>query len=184
MKPFQISDIYDSKEKKFVFFKEPFREEPCHEEYCKVAKKLCGFIEDEITLQQYCYMSHPVIFVKENIQALLSSIQSGKIMNWKNILGNTYRFSEYYLYGLYTDHKLNLANHFEISKHLFPMIDIGKIQSKQQLLNSIKEIMTSDTSLGVWLQKSKRNSTDTRYFEFDQVLEVVKAYWDNNTIIK
>ena len=179
MKPFHISDIYNTEKSKFIFFKEPFKEEPCHEEYCKVAKKLCNLPQKESILRQYCYMSHPVVFVKENIDKLLATIRRGRMRGWKNILGNTYRFSEYYLYGLYTDYNLNLANHYEISYHLFPMIDIGRIKSELELEDAIRGIMSRSTSLGVWLQKSKRNSADTKYFDFEKVQDIIKKYWDS-----
>ncbi|MDE6191878.1 MAG: hypothetical protein K2G47_09720 [Muribaculum sp.] len=179
MRPFDINDIYNIKTGKYLFFKEPFREEPCHEEYCFTSKKILNLSVGIDKLQQFCYMSHPIIFVRDNINKLLCAIKNNGTFfnNWKNILGNTYRFSEYYLYGIFSDYVLNLENHYIIDQHLFPMIDIRNVTDETMLEESIHQIMSNPLCLGVWLQKSKRNASETHYLNYNVIDSIVKKIW-------
>lgn len=180
MRKFVLEDIYNPLTNRYIFFKERFVEEPCHQEYCETTKKLLNLNISITDLQRHCYMSHPVIFVKENIQKLISEIENNGCLNrsWKTILGNTYRFSEYYLYGIFSDYVMNGKNHYVIDQHMFPMIDISKINNKNELKDAIEKTMNNNNTLGVWLQKSNRNASDTRYFDFKDTSEIIKEYWN------
>lgn len=179
MRPFNVNDIYDVRTDKYIFFKESFREEPCHEEYCLASKKILNLPVGLDKLDKFCYMSHPVVFVRENISMLLNEINNNGTFfkNWKNILGNTYRFSEYYLYGIFTDYILNLKRHYIIDEHLFPMIDIRDIKNETMLEDAIHKIMSKPLCLGVWLQKSKRNASGTHYLNYKTIDSIVKKIW-------
>lgn len=177
MRKFSLSDIYDSFSDKYILFREPFREEPWHERYCIVAKRLLDLNEDIITLAQNCYMSHPVVFVKTNLQCLNFQIAKKALFrDWKMKLCNTYRFSEYYLYGLFVDYKLHGRNHYIIDKHLFPMVDIASLTTAESLRIEILKRMCDKSILGVWLQKTKRN--ESHYLDFDKIQNVVYSLWD------
>ncbi len=179
MRPFRMEDIYKADTKEFVFFKEPFREEPCHYQYCEIAKKLCNLKPDTATLSRYCYMTHPVVFVRNNLQRLLDRIRKGSWRGWKDRLGNTYRFSEYYLYGLFTDYELKMEHHYLTEKHLFPLVDIGQLPSKEKLKERINDIMSDKDILGVWLQKAHRNDNPS-YIPHNEIEETIHEYWEQH----
>ena len=71
-------------------------------------------------------MSTPTHALFENTNLLLHRIKRILLKSWKIALCNTYRFSEYYTYSIFTDKELNLKKHYIIEKHLFPLIDISE----------------------------------------------------------
>lgn len=178
MRPFCLSDIM--KNGKFVLFREKFREEPCHEEYCRIAKKILHMSTPLSEIEKYCYMSHPVIFVRENVERLQNEIKQRSLFkDWKYRLCNIYRFSEYYLYGIFTDYLFDMKNHELISKHLFPMVDITKCGTSEDLLSIINRQMSDSEVLGVWLQKQKRNDPTLKSLSFNQIQKVVRGLWNS-----
>lgn len=175
LRPLESGDLI--KDGKWILFKGPFIDEPCHDEYCRVARRFMPLPPHRDIIGD-CYMSHPVVFVRENIEALLQSIASSSIFkSWKHRLCNTYRFSEYYCYGLFSDHVLGLKNHFLTDKHLFPLVDITHVDGKKALMSEIRHKMTpGHTPLGVWLQKSNRNSAS--YLPFNDIHDTILEYWE------
>lgn len=66
------------------------------------------------------------MFRARNLTAMLTDIsRRAPFRNWKLALANTYRFSEYYLYDIYTDRVLGGRNHFHIAERPFPVVDIS-----------------------------------------------------------
>ena len=175
LRPLESGDLI--KDGKWILFKGPFIDEPCHDEYCRVARRFMPLPPHRDIIGD-CYMSHPVVFVRENIEALLQSIASSSTFkSWKHRLCNTYRFSEYYCYGLFSDHVLGLKNHFLTDKHLFPLVDITHVDGKKALMSEIRHKMTpGHTPLGVWLQKSNRNSAS--YLPFNDIHDTILEYWE------
>lgn len=178
MRPFSLSDIM--RNGKFVLFRENFRIEPCHKEYCKVAKAILHMNADLCEIEKYCYMTHPVVFIRENIEELQNELELFSIVkNWKYKLCNTYRFSEYYLYGIFTDFVFGMRNHELISKHLFPMIDITKCTNSMDLICEIVKQMNDPEILGVWLQKQNRNDPTLKFLSFNQIQKVIRELWSS-----
>ena len=158
---------------KFLFFKEPFREEPSHLEYCRIGKKLLNISEDVNDIAKYCYQSASVIFVRENIKHLHNRIEkSSLIKSWKLKLCNTYRFSEYYLYGMFNEYLFGMKNHFVSDKRPFPMIDISNC-NQESLKKQIDNFKKSSIIQGAWLQKHQRNNKDMHLLSFEQIKDVI-----------
>lgn len=174
MRPFDLSKIY--KDDKYVFFREIYKEEPSHLEYCKVAKKLLNLKDSIAEISKYCYMSHPTIFVKKNLTELQQKLSNNQLFSWKYRLANTYRFSEYYLYGIFTDRILSFKHHYLIEKHLFPLVNIG--DNAKKLQNEIEKRMNDVDILGVWLQKHSRNNQKTAHLEFEEINKLVHNIWE------
>ena len=126
-------------------------------------------------------MNTPVCFVRENVEKLLETLKKGYWMkNWKLALFNTYRFSEYYTYGIFTDKMLNMKNHFYIDYHVFPQINISNCTSADDFKNKIKNQLKDDKSIWLWLQKKNRKLLEGKYLDFNIVSDVIKNYWEGN----
>lgn len=163
----------------YLFFREIYQHEPCHKEYCNTGKKLLNLHEPVEMLAKHCYMSHPVIFERHNLQQMLEDIASGNLFkSWKIRLCNTYRFSEYYLYGLYCDKRLNMRNHYVIDKHLFPLLNMGDLSTAKGLQKRIDEYMKDKDLFGVWLQKHWRGDVSQKRLSFMEISNAVHASWD------
>lgn len=178
MRKFSINDIYDSETRKFILYKNYNVNEPCHLQYCQVAKKLLDVDVEIEEISKYCYMAHPVIFVRENINNLVSSISRKSIFgNWKMKLCNTYRFSEYYMYGIFSDYVYGLKNHYLSEKRLFPMVQVSDIASAEQLKERIVEKMADNAIFGVWLQKHNRTKQNYNHIQFEEISKAVHELW-------
>lgn len=126
-------------------------------------------------------MSTPVCFVQKNLNAMLQEIKKNSICNsWKIALCNTYRFSENYLYGIFTTYKLQEEQHFSMDKYLFPLINLSQINSTEELKQEIQSKINDQEILGVLLQKSNRKKMNNNYFNFDKIKETVYNFWNNN----
>lgn len=157
----------------WMLYKRIQEDEPSHDEYMEVAHRLLPIPADR-EVDRYTYMAHPTIMVKENVQSLLDHISSSSLFhNWKIRLGNTYRFSEYYLYCLYSEYALNLRNHYLIDTRRLPAMHIARFADRAQLSDSIRNKMAEYPYLGVWLQKGKRS--DPVSLSHDEVYDTVTS---------
>lgn len=164
---------------KFIMFRTLNVDEPSHDDYCKAAKKLLSLPVPISEFGKYNYMNTPVCFVRENTANLLEAIRvKSKLKNWKLALCNTYRFSEYYTYGIYTDCVLGGRNHVIIDKHLFPQVDISECADENIFRWKVETAMRDENVMGLWLQKKDRKSLESRYLDFRKVEHVVKDYWN------
>ena len=178
MKPFDYNKWVV--EDKFMFYKVENVKEPSHDEYCAVCRKFFKSKIDNESLYKYNYMNKPVCFEKRNLQEMLNTIKSKSVFkSWKLDLCNTYRFSEYYTYGIYTDKYLDLRNHFQTNKHYFPQIDISNINSKEEFKHALGEVIHGNNTMGLWLQKKDRKKLDKAYFDFKELEKCIKDYWNS-----
>lgn len=179
MKPFKLDSWI--KEGKYLMYRVDNVNEPSHDEYCQAAKRLLQLPQDLKEIEKYNYMNTPVCFVKENTDLLLQRIKKKSIWhNWKIALCNTYRFSEYYTYGIFTDKELNLKHHYITNKHLFPQIDISECTNIEVFTSTIKKSLLDPDAMGLWLQKKDRKLLADKYLDFNKINEVIHQYWENN----
>ena len=123
-------------------------------------------------------MNTPVCFVRENIKALLAEIRRNYWMkSWKLSLCNTYRFSEYYTYGIYSDKILEMKNHYLINYHVFPQIDISECSDIDDFKARMKDVLSDSQAVGLWLQKKDRKSLSDKYLEFNSIHDAIFDYW-------
>lgn len=177
VRPFDYSLIVH--EEKFLMFREPIHDQPSHNEYCFAAKKLLKLRDDVSKYSEFDYMNVPVCFERDNTILLLQTIAKNNIFNsWKISLCNTYRFSEYYLYGIYTDKILNLRSHFLIDKHLFPQIDISEYNTIESFKDKAKELYADSDTLGFWLQKKNRKKLGYSYLSFEHIVQELRSLWN------
>lgn len=177
MKPFDVSKWM--KDGKYIMYRVKNINEPSHDDYCHAAKKLLGLNENWHDISYYNYMNTPVCFVRENTEKLLNCIKkSSSFKSWKLALCNTYRFSEYYTYGIYTDKVLGLENHFLIDYHLFPQIDISECSNVDDFKKKMDTSLANDNAMGLWLQKKDRKLLADKYLDFGMIDNEIKDYWD------
>lgn len=126
-------------------------------------------------------MTTPVCFQRDNIDKMLKEIASHNIFrSWKLALSNTYRFSEYYLYGIFCSEINNITetNHTIIKKRLFPMINISGSSSEEMLRESIANVLSDRNVIGLFMQKGNR--IKGFYIDYDVKYRVVKSFWKDN----
>lgn len=167
------------KDGKYLMYRVLNVNEPSHDEYCKAAEKLLHLQGDWKEISKYNYMNTPVCFVRENLEALLAEIKKNSgWKNWKIALCNTYRFSEYYTYGIYTDKVLHMKNHFIIDKHVLPQIDISECDGLDDFRIKMEKSLADPQAMGLWLQKKDRKLLADKYLDFSQIYSVIHQYWE------
>lgn len=177
MKPFNSNEWV--RNGKFLLYRTPNVNEPSHDEYVKSAIKLLGLQDNPKDIGYWNYMNTPVCFARENTEQLLECIRrNSKLKNWKLALCNTYRFSEYYTYGIFTDRVLNMRNHFVINYHIFPQIDISECSDISDFKEKMEMALKLNHSLGLWLQKKDRKLLESKYLDFGKTEKTIKEYWD------
>lgn len=124
-------------------------------------------------------MNTPVCFVRENTRLMLERIRKNSILNnWKLALCNTYRFSEYYTYGIFTDNVLGGKNHVITDRHLFPQIDISECGDICCFRQRVSDALLDGEAMGLWLQKKDRKTLSGKYLGFEYIERAVKEYWN------
>ena len=167
IKPFK-EDLF-IKDNKYLLFRENFKEEPNHNNYCRIGQKILGLNEPISELTKYCYQSASVVFEKNNINFLEKEIARKSLFhNWKLKLCNTYRFSEYYLYGLCCNYLLDNNHHFVSNIRPFPMLNISTMDF-HKFCQSIFDAIADNNVQGVWLQKHQRNNPNIANLDFDLI---------------
>lgn len=177
MRPFKKSDVYDANTDSWLMYRNINRDEPCHEQYCRIGSKYLDTRDADPAMQNYCYMSNPVIFVRDNLKSLIKQLGKGAMFsNWKLRLCNTYRFSENYLYGMHTSLNLGLRNHYITDKYRFPIIHIDGIGSVEALKERIDKQLQDPQVFGTLLQK--HNRTGNNGISFSEVETLIHFYWN------
>ena len=167
----------------FMMFCAENHGEPSHEEFCQAAEELLPIPKKMKSTWHYNYMCQPTCFVRQNLNCMFNAIrQKSAFPSWKYALSNTYRFSEYYLYNIFTQGVLNGENHFKIAKRPFPVIDISLIKSAQDLKQQVIAATSSDPFIaGVWLQKRDRKTLADSYLPSAIVASTIKQLWNETT---
>lgn len=176
MKPFDINKWIRGG--KYIMYRTLNVNEPSHDDYCYAAEKLLKLDVPIEEFGKYNYMNTPVCFVRENTKFLLNRIKENSALHsWKLALCNTYRFSEYYTYGIFTDNVLNGKNHFILQKHLFPQIDISECSGTDDFRCKMERALADEETMGLWLQKKDRKLLADSYLDFKEIEQSVKDYW-------
>lgn len=176
MRPFSEDDLsrrLPDGSREWMLYKHIWEDEPCHDQYMKIAHRLLPLPADK-DIDRYVYMAQPTIMVRENADALLSQIASGSIFkSWKHRLCNIYRFSEFYLYGLYSEHVFGLKNHYLCDKRMLPVVHAGQFSTIGELAEGIKNKLHEYPYIGVCLQKGDRSAKAP--FSFDTIRDTVTS---------
>jgi hypothetical protein len=147
--------------------------------FCIAAKRLLQTDKDISSLSQHSYINEGVCFERKNLTELLNLIASNNVFgSWKMALCNTYRFSEYFLYGIYVDAILGGRNHFFDDKRIFPHLSIKEYNERKLFENKVKEVMQDDNVIGLWLQKTLRKKNSQNYLEFDAKKQIIESFWN------
>lgn len=178
MKPFKINELYQ--DGKWLMYRVLNINEPSHDDYCNAAYKLLNMTGNMEDINQWNYMNTPVAFVRENVEALLDTIGKGYMGGWKRRLCNTYRFSEYYTYAIFTEHQLKFKNHFITDKHVFPQIDISECSDLEDFNKKVYSSLNKDYTFGLWLQKKDRKRLIGKYLDFKNINRIIKNYWSTH----
>jgi len=181
MRPFDYDHFV--KGENYVMFKlKESQLAPADKEFCIAAKRLLRMDNDILSLQQYSYINELVCFERKNLTELLKLIASNNIFgSWRMALCNTYRFSEYYLYGIYVNAILGGRNHFFDDKRIFPHLSIKEYNERESFENKVKDIMQDDKIIGLWLQKTLRKKNSQHYLDFDTKKQVIESFWKLNS---
>lgn len=180
MRPFSTDEwIRDGK---YMMFRPENINEPSHDDYCNAYMKLLKVDpsrRDDVW--RYNFMNSCTCFVRSNLEQLLEAIRRNSVMrSWKLALCNTYRFSENYTYGIFTNFRLGGHGHFIIDYRPIKMIDICSLSDGEDFSRAISETMSDSRITGVWLQKKDRKNLAGSYLDFNTIEKVVKEYWNSN----
>lgn len=169
------------KDGKYMMFQDEYEAEPSKGDYMYSAKKLLGLTDDEMKeIGKWNFMNTPVCFERENTKKLLEHLTKISPFGWKWHLCNTYRFSEYYTYGIFCKHFLKMQNHFHVDRHYFPQVDRSSCSDKNDFVTKMKKELEDKSAMGLWLQKRVRKSRSKSYLDFDVISQAIKEYWDEN----
>jgi hypothetical protein len=177
MRPFNY-DYFVKNEKYIMFRLKEIELSPVDKGFCIVAKHLLRTDKDISSISQHSYINELVCFERKNLTELLQLIASNNLFgSWKMALCNTYRFSEYFLYGIYVNDILGGRNHFFDDKRIFPHLSIKEYNDEKSFENKVREVMQDDKIIGLWLQKTLRKRYSENYLEFDTKKKIIKNYW-------
>lgn len=143
--------------------------------YNEAASKLLKIPNGEYLMKSY-YMSTSFCFTKIDLLKLTNRIKENSIINnWKMPLLNTYRFSEYMLYGIFIEHILG----FESSGHYISeegfVIEPWELSDYNALSQKINNL-SNQKEVAVLLQKGSR--LNTKHLSFDDNKKIIYNAWD------
>ena len=178
MKPFEIGKMINDSGK-YMLFRDSKEDEPSKKDYYVTVKKFLSISDADMPcISKWNYMNTPVCFERENLKALLKEIDKNTFFGgWKRVLCNTYRFSEYYTYGVFADFCLKQKNHFLTDVHFFPQIDMRWCKNLDEFNNMMEEKLADTNALGLWLQKGARKSDSDEYLNMKDVRDLIYSYW-------
>ena len=81
------------------------------------------------------------------------------------------------MYGIYTDHELEMKKYYLIDYHVFPQIDISECSDMDDFKAKMEISLSTDTSVGLWLQKKDRKLLADKYLNFEEMEKVIKDKW-------
>lgn len=181
LKPFdidRISRLEADGSRRWALYRRVFEEEPYHEDYCRLARKFFHLSPRIKNIEDYTYMTQGVVFHRDNLRQMLETIAKGSLLrNWCLRLANTYRFSEYYCYGIYSHHVLEDRNHYLYDYRLFPVRHVVDFRNEDDLLRVLEKEQADDRVAGVWLQKGKRGNPGM--LSPGEVAETVRKFLNN-----
>lgn len=179
MKPFDLSRILV--DGRLPLFRTIRPDEPSQQDYVNAARRLLRLSPEETAaISDLCFMSVPVCFERENTRELLSRIASNSIFrSWKLALCNTYRFSEYYTYGIFTTLRLDCRHHYLIDYHPYPVVDISRFRTPIEFIDTITPLLSDPRNEGLWLQKCDRRHLHGTYLPSYDIATVIRELWNS-----
>lgn len=164
IKEFRIEDF--KKDGKFKLFRNTNTTcDPHQWQYTAAIQKFFKGTMPQDQMDKYQYMDIATIFVKENLDEMLAAItKNSPYRNWKLWMASTLKFSEFFTYGNYVVHKMNLKNHYLTEEHGIRWIEYGShldIQEMDKLMDAWdKEPMAHF----LWVQKIRHTGLDDAAF--------------------
>ena len=139
--------------------------EPSQDDYIRSARRLLDLSEEDVRqVADKCFITVPVCFERKTLNALLSHIECKSIWpSWKLALSNTYRFSEYYTYGIFAKQHCLMKGHYHTDSIRFPMVDISLTRTEEEFRQAIAPLLESPDIFGLWLQKRDRKNLHSSY---------------------
>lgn len=175
MRPFRLDSIYH--DGRFMLYSRDFKEEPYHENYCRVAKKALHLDADVETMTKRTYMTQPMVFERRSLQEMLACLGKGSLFGWKYRFANNYKISEIYLYSLYCIHVLKGRGHFSTDKRLFPLIHVVDFDDDAPLEERARMLLSDPDVTGICFQKGKRH--DGKCVDSAAIASVVRKIWED-----
>ena len=86
------------------------------------------------------------------------------------------------MYGIYTDHELEMKKYYLIDYHVFPQIDISECSGVDDFKSRMTELLEDDKAEVLWLLKKDRKLLADKYLDFETIDKVIKEYWGNSII--
>ena len=154
---------------------------PSRMDYFKAAKKLLYINESLSEISYYDYMVIPMGFRRDVLSSLCKMIgEKHWSGNWKIALMNTYRFSENYLYALYTSYiaDKNMQKHFIVNNRTFLTLEYMNFFSEEAVRSKVIEILSNSEIQGITFQKKGSKYRDVRSLvSFSFIKQLVYEYW-------
>jgi len=189
MKPFSLKAFTDI-DGRISFYRKEIEDEKApyvrsHLQFCKAAKRLLGLSDSVDKIALYDLMGGGVSFRRDTLMDLCERIgREHWIHNYKIALMNTWRFSEYYLYVLYTSllSDTEQEKHFPVDERIFPYLKYQYFDSKDDVAEQMTRILSSPNTQGIFFQKK-----GTRFrnqlggiISFDDIKMMVYLNWKQN----
>lgn len=152
---------------------------PGQQDFLHAAQRLLNLSPDELTsLRNTGYMCLPFCCVRQNNEALLQQLAKKDLFgDWKRALCNTYRFSEFYLYAIFTELRLQSRQQTITEQRSVPCVNSTTYHSESELQRCIAEALQQQHTIGVWLQKTNRHQPGTTYLSAGATERVIKSFW-------
>lgn len=153
---------------------------PSQKDFLHAAEKLLNLSQEEVaSLRNTGYMCQPFCCVRANNDALIRQLSKKDIFgDWKRVLCNTYRFSEFYLYSIFTELRLRCNLQAITEQRIVPCIDSTTYRTEDELQRCIAESLENNNNIiGICLQKNNRHQPGTSYLSADAIERVIKSFW-------
>lgn len=153
---------------------------PSQRDFIRAASDLLALTDEETrALQHTGYMCLPFCCERHNNEALLRQLAKKDLFgDWKRALCNTYRFSEFYLYAIFTELRLNNAHQVLTEQRSFPCINSTAYHTEEELQRCVSESLEDPNIIGVWLQKTNRHQPNPSYLPAASIQQVIKNLWN------
>lgn len=169
IKPFDLNSVY--KGGKFKLYRNiATGADPYRGKYIRSIQKFFKGSFPQEEMYKYGYMDITTIFVRENIQDMLSEIQKNSpYWNWRLWMANTIKFSEFYTYGNYVVYGLNLRNHYLTENLDVQLIEYETHIDKNSMDMLMEKIENDPSKTYLWVQKIRhvKNNTDDFFSEIE-----------------
>ena len=174
LRPFNINNFY--KEGKYILFRSQDNKQRSHAYYIRAINSLFNNPIQQDKMDKYDYMAQMCCFVRENTESMLKDISKSNLFkSWKIKFANTYRPSEFYIYGNYCANILKMKNHYVDNHRAFKYLRGSNFKTSEELKRTIDEVMDNEYFIGVWIQKGNRDADE---ISVEKIEESCKSFLD------